>query len=180
MLNNIEIDEKFEHFDVSTSIFDLESTYYWKRRIHLLFDEIKEHLTEIAFELPNEADKDKINIDELCKSKIILGISKKAYLEFISITITELIRNEIKTQLNNEANIQISNFIDQLTDDIDFDFINLMKVYDKKYSVDKKNPAVGGVIEDILPILLGEIIAQLIIDKINIEEIKFLVRNLLI
>ena len=173
LLNNIEIDNKFEHFDISTPIFDLESTYYWKRRIHFLFNEIKEHLTEIAFKLPNDADKDKINIDELCKSKIILGISKNAYLEFISITITELIRNEIKTQLNNEENTQISTFIDQLTDDIDFGFINLMNVYgDKKHSINKKNPAVRGVIKDILPILLGEIIAQLIIDKINIEELE--------
>ena len=44
--------------------------------------------------------------------------------------------------------------------------------YDKKHYADKKNPAVREVIKDILPILLGEIIAQLIIDEINIDELK--------
>ena len=173
VLNNIEIDKNLENFDVSTSIFDLESSYYWKRKIHLLFNEIKEHLIEIVLELPNDTDKDTINIDKLCKSKIILEISKNVYLEFISITITELIRKEIKNQLTNEKNTQISSFIDQFTDDIDFGFINRMNVYyDKKHYADKKNPAVREVIKDILPILLGEIIAQLIIDEINIDELK--------
>lgn len=173
VLNNIEIDKNLENFDVSTSIFDLESSYYWKRKIHLLFNEIKEHLIEIVLELPNDTDKDTINIDKLCKSKIILENSKNVYLEFISITITELIRKEIKNQLTNEKNTQISSFIDQFTDDIDFGFINRMNVYyDKKHYADKKNPAVREVIKDILPILLGEIIAQLIIDEINIDELK--------
>ena len=173
VLNNIEIDKNLENFDVSTSIFDLESSYYWKRKIHLLFNEIKEHLIEIVLELPNDTDKDTINIDKLCKSKIILENSKNVYLEFISIAITELIRKEIKNQLTNEKNTQISSFIDQFTDDIDFGFINRMNVYyDKKHYADKKNPAVREVIKDILPILLGEIIAQLIIDEINIDELK--------
>lgn len=175
LLNNIDIDNNFARLDVNTSIYDLESTFYWKQRINLLFNKIKEHLTEIYFDLPNGTDKGKINIDKLCESKTILETSKNIYLEFISITITELIRKEVKTQLNGEENTEISCFIDQLTDDIDFGFgfINLMNVpYGKKKSLDEKNPAVIRAIKDILPISLGEIVAQLIIDKINIEEFK--------
>ena len=175
LFNKIDINCEFYKINHKTknSILELIPTIYWKRDVYSLFEEIKESLIKISpviiSKLPEGFNITDIATSRIYEDEIILKELRNVYPKFLRIIIKEIIRNAVDTELNNEEQTQLSIFLNLLCDNIDSgDFINLKIAYTK--DKDEKNPAIIGVIKDILPFLLGGVIAQIVIEKTNIED----------
>ena len=175
LFNKIDINREFYKINhkEKNSLLELIPTIYWKRDVYFLFEEIKESLIKISpaiiSKLPEGFNATDIATNRIYEDEIILKELRNVYPKFLCIVIGEIIRNAVDTQLKNEEHAQLSIFLNLLCDNIDSgDFINLFLPYTK--DKDEKNPAIIGVIKDILPFLLGDIIAQIVIEKTNIED----------
>lgn len=184
LINEININIELTKFTANTKTSFLEQipTIYWKQEIYFFLDRIRDLLIEITMVLPT-LPKTNIDDESLYKNEIIFNKFMYMYLEFIRVSIKEIIRNEVETLLKKGECTQILRFIDLLCDNIDSgEFVNLYRrsqVKELSECMGKKNPAVKRTIENFLPILLGEVTTQIIIDKIDIAEIKQPSKNLM-
>lgn len=176
LINEIDIDIELKKFwaDTEPSFLEKIPKNYWKQEVYVFLDRVR----DLLIELGQEVMLTKTSIDEegLYKNEKIFNKFRHLHLEFIGISITEIIRNKIETLLKKRECTQILKFTDFLCESIDSgEFVNLFRksqVKDISECKGKNNPAVRRVIENFLPIILGEVTAQMIIDKVDVEEIN--------
>lgn len=185
LINEIDIDTELNKFKANTKISFIEQipTIYWKQEIYIFLDRARNFLIEIGPKIVSALAKTSTDDESLYKNETIFNKCMDIYLDFIRISIKEILRNEVEMILKKGEGTQILRFVDLLCDNIDSgEFVNLYRrsqASELSECRGKKNPAVKKVIEDFLPILLGEITTQIIIDKIDVEKIKQPSKNLM-